>query len=1576
MTGRRMSRWWRVVAAVVVVFLAAVSLIATTQPANAATTTSCGYATAGTGTYARTLCWISMAGYDPAIAKDPAGQEIAVTILGTNGYKLYFTIHQNSNRPPAATSFPTYTTAFLGRNVGGSYTGVPGLPALYQVPGGGDTKLELTDIRVTDIAGNPVAAFSMVGADAETTDTGESLRFTSDKPLRQIAPLGTACPTGFTGVGTTTVVCSSDDAGYRNGLAMLAADNPSQIGIDMLTTQRQGVAFGILLSKIQLNKTVASRMNASDAFDVSVATGSGTVLRTANTRTAASATTGEVSTIGASAGAPFTMSEAATSGSLSDYNESWACTRNGAADPALPAGTAGASADVTLSIGDLVNCTITNTALQGSISLQKNAGPVTDVNRNGLRDAGDTIPYTFLVTNTGAVTVNSIAVSDPSLGAVTCPVNSLAPGVSTICSSVNPHTFTAANVAAGQFTNSATASATPQGSSTPVNSNTSATTTTLEAPKAALTLAKTVTPANAAAPGNTVTYQYTVKNTGNVDISAVSIAETAFSGSGTRPSPVCPVTSLAPETSTVCAADYTVTQADFDAGSVSNTAHATGADPTSGTVNSPDSTARLTATPTPRLTLEKSVSPDDAASFVVGRQLTYSFVITNSGSVTLTGLGVTEQSFTGTGGTVSPVCPASAPVLPLGQVTCTATYTLTQADIDRGEVLNSADAVSTAPDGSVVKSSVSTVVVPGNAAPALTVEKTASPASVSSQGDVVSYQFAVENTGNVTLKSVVVNETAFSGAGPIPAVSCPAGAATMLPGARVVCTASYTLTAADADKAQLTNTAAATGAPPSSAGGDVTSAPSTATVPISENAALELVKTASPLQAAAAGDTITYSFAVRNTGDSTVSGIRIAEGAFSGTGPAPTVTCPAGAAALAPGAIVTCTGSYTVTQADADAGQIENSATANGTALSGIAVASNKSTNVVPIVLSPAVTLQKTASVSNVTAAGQTLTYQFLVKNTGNVTLHSSDVVETRFTGHTVLRPVCPSGISSLAPSDSIVCTADYVVTQADMDAGKIENTARVAGETPTGDPITTPESQIDITAQAAPALTVDKSVSPTSITAAGQPVMYSYLIKNTGNVTLSDVTAVEGAFTGTGPAPVVSCPPAASSLAPDTSVTCTAMYTATQADVDTKYVTNTATAHGTPPAGGTPVDSEPSTTTFGVVSSPNLTIVKSASPSTITRSGQVVTYSFVVANSGNLTMTNVDVIEGTFTGTGIAPVVNCPPGPIQLAPNESVTCTATYTATQDDVDAGTVDNTATVQGSTLTAPDILLEFGPATNTVDAPPQPSLSIVKSGTPSDRASFVAGAKITYTFVVTNTGNVTMDGVQVADSGFTGSGPAPTADCSAEPTTLTPGEQLRCTATYTITQADTDAGGISNTATASGAPPTGGDRIRSTPSTVVLPHDGAPALELVKTAQVSGSTIDYRFAVTNTGNVTVRNVAIDEGAFSGTGPFPAIDCPSGGASMAPGEAIVCTAAYTVTEADRRAGAVTNTATVSGDGPGGAISSPPSTARAALPALVGDNLARTGLRLDQTIWLGAVLMALGAAAIGYRLLRRRRA
>jgi hypothetical protein len=66
--------------------------------------------------------------------------------------------------------------------------------------------------------------------------------------------------------------------------------------------------------------------------------------------------------------------------------------------------------------------------------------------------------------------------------------------------------------------------------------------------------------------GQTLNYSYLVTNTGNTTLDNVLVNDAK---AGVSPV-VCPVTTLAPAASTACAATYVTTQADLNAGSVSN----------------------------------------------------------------------------------------------------------------------------------------------------------------------------------------------------------------------------------------------------------------------------------------------------------------------------------------------------------------------------------------------------------------------------------------------------------------------------------------------------------------------------------------------------------------------------------------------------------------------------------------------------------------------------------------------------------------------------------------------------------------------------------------------------------------------------------------------------------------------------------------------------------------------------------------------------------------------------------------------------------------------------------------------
>ncbi|WP_440690630.1 DUF7507 domain-containing protein, partial [Curtobacterium sp. 22159] len=197
-------------------------------------------------------------------------------------------------------------------------------------------------------------------------------------------------------------------------------------------------------------------------------------------------------------------------------------------------------------------------------------------------------------------------------------------------------------------------------------------------------------------------------------------------------------------------------------------------------------------------------------------------------------------------------------------------------------------------------------------------------------------------------------------------------------------------------------------------------------------------------------------------------------------------------------------------------------------------------------------------------------------------------------------------------------------------------------------------------------------------------------------------------------------------------------------------------------------------------------------------------------------------------------------------------------------------------------------------------------------------------------------MTVTDPRVDEGKFTGTGQLAPIDYPAT-VTLQPGESVTYTTTYVVTQADVDSGELSNTATATGNTPPGTDIPPTPPSTVVVVTDPKPALTVVKTADVTkittvGQKVTYSFLVTNAGNVTITNPTVKEGDFSGHGKLSAVTCPShDDITLEPGDTEICTATYTVVAADLAAGAgkLTNTATVTGDLPGGgSLTSDPST------------------------------------------------
>ncbi|MGL5810861.1 MAG: DUF7507 domain-containing protein, partial [Nocardioides sp.] len=472
-------------------------------------------------------------------------------------------------------------------------------------------------------------------------------------------------------------------------------------------------------------------------------------------------------------------------------------------------------------------------------------------------------------------------------------------------------------------------------------------------------------------------------------------------------------------------------------------------------------------------------------------------------------------------------------------------------------------------------------------------------------------------------------------------------------------------------------------------------------------------------------------------------------------------------------------------------------------------------------------------------------------------------------------------------------------------DAGAVTNTATSTGTPPGGaDPVTATDDET-VTSDGVPAIGLEKTADPVTYLA-GEEVTYTFTTTNTGSLSLSGVEVSDTGLTGLS---ALDCTPAAPVvLAPGETQTCTATKTMTQADVDAGAVSNTATSTGTPPGGADPVTAtDDETVTSG--GEAGITLIKTADPLTY-GVDDLVSYTFVATNSGSLTLDDVDVSD---TGlAGLSGLSCTPAAPATLAPGESLRCTATKAMTQADVDAGAVSNTATATGTPPGAGAPVTATDDETVTSDG--MPAIGLEKT---ADPATYLVGQEITYTFVTTNTGSLSLSGVEVSDTGLAG---LSALECApAAPAVLAPGEAQTCTATKTATQADVDAGSVTNTATATGAPPGGGNRVTATDDATVF-SAAEPGIELVKTASprryVAGDVVTFTFEVTNVRGLTLTDVAVTDTGLSG---LSALDCaPAAPATLAPGEVMTCTATKTMTQAEADAGAVTNTASAGGTPP----------------------------------------------------------
>jgi uncharacterized repeat protein (TIGR01451 family) len=1112
---------------------------------------------------------------------------------------------------------------------------------------------------------------------------------------------------------------------------------------------------------------------------------------------------------------------------------------------------------------------------------------------DGSADPGDVINYTFTFENTGNVTLQNITLTDAGATLTGAPILTMAPGDINVIAYTAQHILTPADVIAGQYVNNATASvhaASGSDFSVPVSTTTNLTF------SSSMTFVKSgvldMGLNGRADAGDKINYSFVVTNNGPTPLHNVSVNDPLVMASIPGAQRVVALLDASQQPS-----DPIMTGA-IDA-------------PAQAQLFAPNATAfaaRLhISQDVPQLNANLNVfrqlvrmSPDNGP-LVEGDRIGFVFGLYNTGDAPLTDISVEQPGAVAYGDKLDLLAPNAQ-----DSASVIFTRNLTADEIAAGEI----------------------------SAPATLTAHT--------RGQTLTQNIS----GSMPLSTIKPYDSFAT------ASITPASVATLAPGTSTTFTAAYTLTQADLDNGVVNNTATATAL---NLLDQTLTQVSTFKQTLTAVPGIALIKSGSldlgADNVASIGDLITYSFAVTNPGNITLHAVTVTElSGFTMSG-GPLATLPPGTTNF-----TTFKATHALTQPDIDAGQVINQATAAGLSPTNVSVTDlsdpasfiGDAKTIVSLAPNPAIALLKTVtSVNDVNNNGRTdkddtITYGFLVKNVGNQTLNGVIVTDPKFT-------VIGAAIDDFKPdaSDGTHFTGLYVITQADVNAGEVDNTAHVVGYGP-GNVMVEDYSDPGVLTQDAPTIqniaqvpqiglvkqrTTITDTNNNGVTDAGDVIHYVFFLSNPGNVTLDQVTIAENLPGATSQGTTLTNYLPGDPRQGDF----TADYTIKQSDVDAGFVSNQATASANAPLGGPPITStsdnaDPSKHNPTIEIIPKLysvAVIKDAPTILDTNSsglvGDTLHYTFRIKNTGSVPLTNVYITEdatygATVTGTAITT--------LNAGVIDTTSFTADHIITTADVSAGTFSNQAVVHGTYKTA-DIsrpsdntnFTDTNPTVTTFNA----GIRLIKTALPIVPANgtIKVGDVINYQLTVTNIGAGVLNDVQITDPNgvvtITGATPFSLAAGASDATHFT--------AAHTITQADINSGSVTNQAIVTAISPITNTQVTDKSDAIsndadnptVTPITQSPAIAIIKTVKKiddkngngltdMGDMINYAFQVVNTGNVDLSNVVVTD-ANGVLSPNPAtITKLIVGATDT-----TITATHEVTAADATAGKVTNSATV---------------------------------------------------------------
>ncbi|MEV6643422.1 hypothetical protein [Amycolatopsis sp. NPDC051371] len=989
--------------------------------------------------------------------------------------------------------------------------------------------------------------------------------------------------------------------------------------------------------------------------------------------------------------------------------------------------------------------------------------------------AGEPVTFAVAVTNPGSVAASGVQVADEGFSACAKPLGSLGPGqtVTYDCTGPAPD---------DDFTNTVKAT----GTSALGDALDGTATAAVDVVHPSLGMTKTADkPAYRA--GDTATFTIKVTNTGDTGLSGLRVTDAK--------APSCALAgALAPGESrtTTCTAKAPIADG-------VNTAAAAATDELGKQVTATADAPAPTIAPAVEVT--KTADPPVIHA---GDAVTFSVAVKNTGDSPLAPLKVTDDTTTSCSRTLDGLAAGATRTY-----TCTANPSTTTTS----HVTATGTDLAGQPVAATASATVTVIT------PALTLTKDATPGIVRT-GDPITFTITVTNAGDAPLTDVAVTDDRT------PACAKPIGA--LPPQGRQT----YTCTA-PAPPDDFTNTAAASGKDQLGR-----------TVKVTDDAVVDVIHPAVALAAQASpaavreGDTVTWSITATNTGDVPLTGVTVVDDQVAG--------CAKPLGTLQPQA----TQAYTCTTVAGATGFTNKPAV---TGVDPTARPVTASAEAAFAVQHPGVAI--TADVTGGPfREGDAVPLRITVRNTGDVPLTGLRVTDSqapsghadagspaaggqaasaRTTGAPILNTPAPAAPTPNTPTSGMPTPATRAATpratgpqaRATGCAQVLDGALEPGGTRDFGCTLTAPADDVTAVVQVTstpptgsavaasakatvdvvhPAITIGRTVEP-KVVRPGDTVTSTITVTNTGDSVLSDVSVADPG------APA--CAKSVSPLEPQAKQIYTCSESASQEDftATAKVTATDATNRPVTATAGEPVD----------VIHPAVTITDDATPAQV-RQGDTVTFTLVVANTGDVPLTDVSIADSR-TPACAQPIGTLPPGALQHH-----SCT---------VNAGT---DSFVSSATAIGTD------PTNRQVSATDDASFTVLHpalSITQDTKGPFREGDTVPLAITVTNTGDVALTGVNVSEP------------CVKAFDSLEPGAAQKFDCTTTAPHDD-----VVSTAKATATPPIGPPVAAEDADQIDVIH---PAVKITQQAKPStvrvGDDVTFTITVTNTGDVPLTSVS---------------------------------------------------------------------------------------------------------------------